>query len=231
MMIFMEYCIQPGDNFHSLAQRMGGTCADFIQVNPHVDPLKLQIGQKIVLPDFQGTIRGQGRYADITAEHGQEFAGDYLDEVEMEVEGSRFRVRRIGEPRTPHEIHLILPRVEIRNIQPGCEPGPSDKQIMLSNLNIVFSPRLKGEGGGQAQAQPAAQTQSQTSAGYESQQLPQGQTLQSSQSPLQQSPVNAVSQYGQGGQAAGQSAQDQSPGFAPMPEQPRWRMTFPFKKR
>lgn len=245
----MEYCIQAGDNFHSLAQRLGGTCADFIQVNPNVNPLNLQIGQKIVLPDFKDTMQGQGRYADIAADHGQEFAGDYLDEVEMEIEGTKFRVRRIGEPKTPHEIHLILPRVEIRNIQPGCEPGPSDKQIMLSNLNIVLSPRLKSEGDSLEQAKPAVQTQAQTNVQQATQQLQQGQALQSPQysqypqsqqypqspqslqSPALQSPYNTVPQYGQGGQPAGQPAQEQPQGFTPMQEHPRWRMTFPFKKR
>lgn len=141
-----EYCIQPGDNFHSLAQRWGGTCDDFILVNPNLDPLKLQIGQKIVLPDFKG-IKGLEQYSDISLDQGQEFVGEYLDHVEMEIEGVRVSLRRIGEPKTPHEIHFLLPRTEIRKIQPAGECGPTEIQIMLSNINVVLSPRLtSGEG-------------------------------------------------------------------------------------
>lgn len=142
-----EYILQPGDNFHCLAQRWGCSCDDFIQVNPNLDPLKLQIGQKIVLPDFKGGPKGTEHYADLSVGQGQEFVGEYLDNVEFEVEGVRFRLRRIGEPKTPHEIHFILPRTEIRKIQPAGEGGPAELQIMLSNLDVVLSPRLvSGEG-------------------------------------------------------------------------------------
>ena len=162
-MVGKEYCIQPGDNFHALAQRWGGTCDDFLQVNPCVDPLKLQVGQKIVLPDFKGPTKGQAQYADIRVDHGQEFVGEYLDEVEMEVEGVSFRVRRIGEPKVPHEIHLILPRAEIRKVQPAGEGGPCEVQIMLSNMDIVLSPRLlSGKGDTAEQAKPAGQRQLQS---------------------------------------------------------------------
>ena len=92
-------------------------CDDFLLVNTSVDPLQLQVGQKIVLPDFKGATKGQAQYANISAEHGQEFVGEYLDEVEVEVEGVNFRVRRIGEPKIPHEIHLILPSAEIHKFQ------------------------------------------------------------------------------------------------------------------
>lgn len=217
----MEYSIQPGDNFHGLAQRWGGTCDDFLQVNPSVDPLKLQIGQKIVLPEFKGLRKGQEQYADIRVDHGQEFVGDYLDEVEMEVEGVRFRLRRIGEPKTPHEIHFLLPRTEIRKIQPSGEGGPSEVQIMLSNMDIVLSPRLVSGGGDTAeQTKLAVQTQAQA----------QAQPVQAQQNPqtqMQQSQFIASPQYGQGGQPAPEQAQ----GFAQVPAQPRWRMTFPFSKR
>jgi len=158
-----EYCIQPGDNFHALAQRWGGTCNDFLQLNPCVDPLKLQVGQKIVLPDFKEPTKGQAQYADIRVDHGQEFVGEYLDQVEMEVEGVSFRVRRIGEPKVPHEIHLILPRAEIHKVQPAGEGGPCEVQIMLSNMDIVLSPRLvSGNGDTAEQAKPVGKTQTQT---------------------------------------------------------------------
>jgi len=157
-----EYYIQPGDSFHALAQRWGGTCDDFQQVNPNIDPLKLQVGQKIVLPDFKATTKGQAQYADIRVDHGQEFVGEYLDEVEMEVDGVSFRVRRIGEPKVPHEIHLILPRAEIHKFQPAGEGGPCETQIMLSNMDIVLSPRLvSGKGDAAEHAKPAIQVQSQ----------------------------------------------------------------------
>lgn len=202
-MVSKEYCIQPGENFHALAQRWGGTCDDFIQVNSSVDPLKLQIGQKIVLPEFKGLPKGQEQFADISVNHGQEFVGDYLDEVEMEVEGVRFRLRRIGEPKIPHEIHFILPRTEIRKIQPSGEGGPSEVQIMLSNLDVVLSPRLvSGKGDTAEQAKPAGQTQAQAQPVPLQQQVQGGQTPQTQ---MQQSQFNE--------------------------EQPRQRMTFPFFKR
>lgn len=202
------YCIQPGENYHCLAQRWGGTCEDFLQANPSVDPLKLQIGQKIVLPEFKGLIKGQEQYADISADRGQEFVGDYHDDIEMEVEGVRLRIRRIGEPKTPHEIHFILPRTEIRKIQPAGEGGPTEVQIMLSNLNVVLSPRLvSGEGDTAEQAKPAGQRQNLVQA----QQVSQLQQVQS----------------GQGVQPAPEKSQE----FTQVPENPRWRMTFPFIKR
>lgn len=184
-MVGKEYCIQPGDNFHALAQRWGGTCADFLQVNPCIDPLKLQVGQKIVLPDFKGPTQGQAQYADIRVDQGQEFVGEYLDQVEMEVEGVRFRVRRIGEPKVPHEIHLILPRAEIRKVQPAGDGGPCEVQIMLSNMNIVLSPRLvSGNGDTAEQAKPARQTQMQA----QTQQTQQTQQVTQQQSGFNTSP-------------------------------------------
>ena len=231
-MVGKVYSIQPGDNFHCLAQRWGGTCDDFLQCNPSVDPFKLQIGQKIVLPEFKESSKGQEQYADISADHGQEFVGDYLDDVEMEVEGVRLRLRRIGEPKIPHEIHFILPRTEIRKIQPAGEGGPTEVQIMLSNLDVVLSPRLvSGNGDTAEQAKPAGQAQAQAQA--QAQQVSQQQqeqaqqTSQTSQTQMQQAQFNASPQYGQGAQPA----QEQSQGFVQAAEKPRWRMTFPFNKR
>lgn len=203
-----EYCIQPGDDFHKLAQRWGGNCEDYLQANPSVDPLKLQIGQIIVLPEFKTAPKGQQeQYANIQGNHGQEFVGDYLDEVEMEVEGVHFRLRRIGEPEVPHEIHFILPRTEIRKVQPAGECGPTDVQIMLSNLNVVLSPRLvSGEGDTAEQAKPSSQST--------------GQTQQSSQTPNNQ--LGTAPQYGQ----EAPSAQSDMP----IMEKSNKRMSFPFKR-
>ncbi|MBC2721867.1 LysM domain-containing protein [Desulfosporosinus sp.] len=188
-----EYCIQPGDNFHALAQRLGGTCEDFLMVNPNVDPLRLQIGQKIVLPEFKGS-KGVEQYADISENVAHQFAGEYLDEVEMEVEGVRVRLKRIGEPKTPHEIHLILPRTEIRKIQPAGPCGPTEVQIMLSNLNVVLSPRLvsgNGDSAEQGKMQVQTKTQEQTTP-----QLSQPQQQEQSQ----QTQFGNAPQYGQGAQ-------------------------------
>jgi hypothetical protein len=174
-----EYILQPGDNFHYLSQRLGCSCDDFISVNPNVDPWKLQIGQKIVLPELKGTMTGKGQYADIHIDHGQEFAGDYLDDVEMEIEGVRLRLRRIGEPKIPHEIHFILPRTEIRKVQPAGECGPTEVQIMLSNLDVVLSPRLSSEKGDRAEqikATPQATVQTKIQQSPQPQQFPQVQS-------------------------------------------------------
>lgn len=211
-MVSKEYYIQPGDSFHGLAQRLGGTCEDFLLVNPNVDPMKLQIGQKIILPEFKGALQGQGQFADISVDRGQAFVGDYLDEVEMEIEGVHVRLRRIGEPRLPHEIHFLLPRTEIRKIQPAGECGPTDTQIMLSNLNVVISPRLMSDNGDRAE---------------------QGKLVipSTDQTQAQTQPENAPLQFGAAPPYA-QSAQPMSgpsQGSAKLQNQPKWRMSFPFK--
>lgn len=206
-----EYCIQPGDDFHKLAQRWGGNCEDYLQANPNIDPLKLQIGQIIVLPEFKAVPKGQEQYADIQGNHGQEFVGNYLDEVEMEVEGVRFRLRRIGEPKVPHEIHFILPRTEIRKVQPAGEGGPTDVQIMLSNLDVVLSPRLvSGKGDTAELAKPSIQVT--------------GETQQGSQT--QNTQLAAAPQYGSEAQPTLETFQN------PMQimEKSNQSMSFPFKR-
>ncbi|AET66691.1 hypothetical protein Desor_1017 [Desulfosporosinus orientis DSM 765] len=190
-----EYCIQPGDDFHRLAQRWGGTCEDYLLANPKVDPLKLQIGQKIVLPEFKG-IKGLEQYSDISLNQGQEFVGEYLDHVEMEIEGVRVHLRRVGEPKTPHEIHFLLPRTEIRKIQPAGECGPTEVQIMLSNINVVLSPRLmSGEGDKAEQSQILEQTK-------EQEQTIRQASKQQTQNLTQQAQNEFGQQYGQGAQPA-----------------------------
>lgn len=140
-----EYVIQRGDDFYRLAQRFGGNCEDWQLANPGINPVTLQIGQKVVLPPILNS-KAREQYAELTTEEGKEFAGDHMDDVEMEIEGVRFRIKRIGESKIPHEIHLIVPRTEIRKIQPQGEQGPCEVQIMLSNVDIVHSPRLMSEG-------------------------------------------------------------------------------------
>ena len=186
-----EYILQAGENFYGLAQRMGCSCEDFIQCNPQVDPWKLQIGQKIVLPEFKTDLGGREQYADIRVDGGaQEFAGNYLDDVEMEIEGVRVRLRRIGEPSVPHEVHFILPRTEIRKIQPAGECGPCEVQIMLSNLNVVLSPRFLS---GDNPEQPAS-AQTPNPAGLQESRQPTqsfSQTAQQGSQNPQQLPQNA----------------------------------------
>lgn len=225
-MMGKEYSIQPGDDFYCLAQRWGGTCEDFLQVNPNVNPLKLQVGQKIVLPEFKGNTKGQEQFADISVEHGQEFVGECLDEVEMEVEGIRFRVRRIGEPKTPHEVHLILPRVEIRKVQPNGDAGPCEMQIMISNLNIAHSPRLmSGDGDTAEKGQTLGQTE--TEQAPQQQQFQVEQTPQTTQPQMQEFQSNASPQYGQDSQPGLR----EPTGFGPVMERARRRITSPFIKR
>ncbi|AHF07416.1 LysM peptidoglycan-binding domain-containing protein [Desulfitobacterium metallireducens] len=142
-----DYVIQRGDDYFRLAQRLGGTCEEWMLANPGINPLTLQIGQKIVLPELKSS-NAHEQYAEISVDKGNQYAGDKMDDVEMEIEGVRFRIKRIGESRVPHEIHLIVPRTEIRKIQPQGEHGPCEVQIMLSNVDIVHSPRLMSEGGG-----------------------------------------------------------------------------------
>lgn len=142
-----EYVILRGDNFYQLAQRLGGTCEDWILANPGINPLTLQIGQKVVLPELNAP-NAREQYAEISAVEGTRYAGEKMDEVEMEIEGVRFRIKRIGESKVPHEVHLIVPRTEIHKIQPQGEQGPCEVQIMISNVDIVHSPRLMSEKGG-----------------------------------------------------------------------------------
>jgi len=140
-----EYRVQPGDTFYLLAQRIGGSWQDFVDCNPGIDPNCLQVGQAIILPKLNSSTPGKEQYAEISLHEGQNYSGDHLDDVEMEIEGVRFRVKRIGESRIPHEVHLTVPRTEIRKIQPQGENGPCEVQIMLSNVNIIHSPRLMSE--------------------------------------------------------------------------------------
>lgn len=152
-----EYMIRSGDTFYKLAQKMGGTWEEWMKANPGINPGALQVGQKVILPrSAQGTPKeggGLNCYARMQENDKEQFCGEVMDEIQMEVEGLRFSIRRVGEMRVPHELHLILPRTEIRKIQP-VPGGPCEVQIMLSNINLVHSPRLmSGEGNPLAQAE------------------------------------------------------------------------------
>lgn len=68
------------------------------------------------------------------------------DRIELTFPGVRVSVRRITADPTPHELHVILPRVEIRK---GCGRGPAGwrEEIILSSITVVDAPRhpLAGE--------------------------------------------------------------------------------------
>lgn len=173
-----EYIIQPGDTFYKLANQMGGSWEEWLQANPGCDPNCLQIGQKIVLPGLKNS-KGREQYAEVSLEQGSEYSGDHLDDIDIEIEGVRFRIKRIGESRIPHEVHLTVPRTEIRKIQPQGEQGPCEVQIMLSNVNITHSPRLMSEGGGTQKAEAQASANQKENQGSSSQSDKQGANSQS----------------------------------------------------
>ena len=132
-----EYVIKSGDNFFRLAQLNGGCWQDYQAVNPGIDPCALQVGQKIVLPIIVKEKLAGGC-------EGFSGSNNRCDDVMVEVEGVCFRVSRQGEPSLPHEVHLIIPRTEIRKVQCPVN-GTIETSIMISNINIVNSPRFEGE--------------------------------------------------------------------------------------
>ncbi len=138
-----EYVIKNGDNFFLLAQQNGGCWQDYVAANPGTDPCALRVGQKILLPIIIEKEKPAGGCAGFIG--GKGAGNNRCDDVFLEVEGVKFRVTRQGEPTTPHEVHLIIPRTEIRKVEyPGN--GVIETTIMLSNVNIVNSPRFEGEG-------------------------------------------------------------------------------------
>ncbi len=174
MMAGQKYVIQPGDTFYRLSQRWGGTCDDWIMANPHLNPQTLQVGQSIVLPPLSA---GRDQYVEVSPAQGRGFSGEHMDEIEMELAGVQFKLRRVGESRIPHEIHVILPRAEIRKIQPQGEHGPTEVQIMLSNVNIVHSPRLTSEGSDKAETGKRSSSVSEDSSMRESLAMGEGSAL------------------------------------------------------
>ncbi|HHV63637.1 MAG TPA: LysM peptidoglycan-binding domain-containing protein [Peptococcaceae bacterium] len=138
-----EYIIKPGDNFYRLAQHKGCSWQDFVEVNPGIDPCCLQVGQKIRLPETKRV-----ESSECCGELRSSCSGDNrCDEVLIDIAGAQFRVTRNGEPKVPHEVHMIIPRIEIRKVE-HPQSGIIETTIMISNINIVNSPRREGEGGG-----------------------------------------------------------------------------------
>ncbi len=138
-----EYVIKKGDNFFLLAQQNGCCWQDYVAANPGTDPCALRVGQKIVSPIIIEEQKQTGGCAGFIG--GKGAGNNRCDDVFLEVEGVKFRVTRQGEPTTPHEVHLIIPRTEIRKVESPVN-GIIETTIMLSNVNIVNSPRFEGEG-------------------------------------------------------------------------------------
>jgi murein DD-endopeptidase MepM/ murein hydrolase activator NlpD len=145
-----KYTIKTGDTFFLLASQNGCCWQDISKANPRVDPCALVIGQVINIPDRQasGSVASRSAGSTYSNDPGNYFTSGYVqkryDDVILEVEGVKIRVARIGEPTVPHEVHFILPRTEIRKVEcPGN--GVIETSIMLSNINIVNSPRIEGE--------------------------------------------------------------------------------------
>jgi len=134
-----EYTIKAGDSFFRVAQQNNCCWQDLIDLNPGLDPYQLQIGQKIRLPAKNSKSFGNCMG---TTKKGENY--HRCDDVLVEIEGIRFRVTRLGEPNIPHENHLILPRTEIRKVE-YLGTGVVETNIMISNINIVNSPRFEGE--------------------------------------------------------------------------------------
>jgi LysM repeat protein len=52
--VAQEYTIQAGDTFSSIAPKFGVSVKALVQANPNVDPAKMQIGKKLVIPSPGG---------------------------------------------------------------------------------------------------------------------------------------------------------------------------------
>lgn len=137
-----EYVIKAGDNFYLIAQRYGCNWQQIVECNPRVDPCGLQIGQRILLPI---SIEREKQSPRPEMNH-EKWGNTRYDDVFVEVEGVQLKVTRRGETQIPHELHLIIPRTEIRKVEHPVN-GVIETSIMLSNINIVNSPRLAGESG------------------------------------------------------------------------------------
>ena len=81
-----EYTIARGDSFSTIARKYPGVTAKAIQdANPTVDPLRLQIGQKIIIPPPTAPLNGGGAAVPAIAESGEQIytvkSGDNLTKI------------------------------------------------------------------------------------------------------------------------------------------------------
>ncbi|HWJ03570.1 MAG TPA: LysM domain-containing protein [Verrucomicrobiae bacterium] len=142
---FSTYTIKPGDNFYLLAKNLGVSLDQVVQANPGVDPDKLEVGQSIKLPPAKQKANpkaapGNNAYGDSPTE-GESFSGRNMDHVGVNIGGVGFEVKRVIDNEVPHEIHIILPKTEIHSVTHNPDRTVSETQIMISNIDIVHSPR------------------------------------------------------------------------------------------
>lgn len=149
------YKIQPGDNFYLLAKRFNLSLEAVQQVNSGVDADKLMIGQEIKLPASSSGVKpqspakripqpvispGRNTYTDSPTE-GETFAGRSMDHIGVNIGGVDFELKRVIENNIPHEVHIILPRTEVHTVTRSPECVLCETQVMISNIDIVHSPR------------------------------------------------------------------------------------------
>ncbi len=141
------YKIQPGDNFYLLAKRTGTSLDQVLRLNPGVDPDKLEIGQVVKLPGTKadpksrpGSNPGSNSYSD-SPEEGESFAGKNMDLIGVNIAGIDFELKRVIDNNVPHEVHIILPRTEVHTVTRNPDLTLSETQVMISNIDIVHSPR------------------------------------------------------------------------------------------
>jgi hypothetical protein len=138
------YKLQPGENFYLLAKRLNTSVETVVNLNPGVNPDKLQGGQEIKVPGSskskpKGT-PGRNFYGD-SPEEGESFSGRNFDTLGVKIGAVDFDLKRVIDNEVPHEIHIILPKTEIRSVTRNADYTLSETQITLENVDIVHSPR------------------------------------------------------------------------------------------
>jgi LysM repeat protein len=138
------YVIKPGDNFFLLAKRLGLSLDQIVAVNPGVSPELLEVGQQIKLPKgakkVLAAVPGKNSYQESTNE-GEAFLGRNLDTLGVKIGNLDFDLKRVIDNETPHEIHIILPKTEIRSVTRGTDCTVSETFVLLENVDIIHSPR------------------------------------------------------------------------------------------
>jgi hypothetical protein len=138
------YVIKPGDNFYLLANRLGVSLDQIVAVNPGVSPESLIVGQQIKLPKgakkVLAAVPGKNLYEESPIE-GEAFVGRNLDTLGVKIGNLDFDLKRVIDNETPHEIHIILPKTEIRSVTRGTDCTVSETFVLLENVDIIHSPR------------------------------------------------------------------------------------------
>jgi hypothetical protein len=138
------YVIKPGDNFFLLAKRLGVSLDQIVAVNPGISPESLEVGQQIKLPKgakkVLAAVPGKNSYQESKNE-GEAFVGRNLDTLGVKIGNLDFDLKRVIDNETPHEIHIILPKTEIRSVTRGTDCTVSETFVLLENVDIIHSPR------------------------------------------------------------------------------------------